>query len=151
MRERERLNKEVLDIYFKVAEAQREEPKVEEAIIQEINKPDPKEVIIDSTVPPVEKAVETTVLKGKKRFNALKSAGVFPNVISWAINHRRLPGLSKQSDEWYKNLSSGELSTEDYKIIMKALQHSYSTGTANRETYDLFENLIPIYTIKSDV
>ena len=92
--------------------------------------------------------LDTIVLKGRERYNALEAAGVFPDIIDWAMSHKHLPGLAGKSDNLFKNIASGEMSPREYKIIMRALQHAYDTKTGTKETYDLFKRLIPIYTKK---
>jgi len=116
------------------------------------NKPiDPVEVnkVLNKFVPKSDQQnIEDIVLKGKERYEALESAGVFPDVIDWAMNNKHLPGLSSKTDSFFEKIASGDMSPREYKIIMRALHHAYDTRTANKETYDLFKRLIPIYTIK---
>ena len=105
--------------------------------------------VLNNLVPKSQKqTLDTIVLKGKQRYDALDQAGVFPEIIDWAVNHRRLPGLSSKSDSWFEKIASGEMTPKDYRIIMRALQHSYDTGTGDKSSIDLFKSLIPIYTIK---
>ena len=92
----------------------------------------------------------TTILKGQERFDALQDAGAFVDIINWAKNsgNTNVALLKHGGLNWVNNLDPNDLSKEDYKKLFRALSYSVDTATIDREGYNLYKKIEPIFKIK---
>ena len=92
----------------------------------------------------------TTILKGQERFDALQDAGAFVDIINWAKNsgNTNVALLKHGGLNWANNLDPNDLSKEDYKKLFRALSYSVDTATIDREGYNLYKKIEPIFKIK---